>query len=132
MAGALIYSGFNRKTISGTDVLDYVDEDYAYKNYIKGAQYNYEDYPNAIDPTVFYDADGRMWMVYGSWSGGIFLLEIDKTTGLVIHPEADKANNVDPYYGKRLWEAAIFRLRDRISCMMRQAVIIICLCRMAL
>lgn len=75
----LIYSGFNRKTISGTDVLDYVDEDYAYKNYIKGAQYNYEDYPNAIDPTVFYDADGRMWMVYGSWSGGIFLLEIDKT-----------------------------------------------------
>lgn len=100
--GALIYSGFNRKTISGTDVLDYVDEDYAYKNYIKGAQYNYEDYPNAIDPTVFYDADGRMWMVYGSWSGGIFLLEIDKTTGLVIHPEADKANNVDPYYGKRL------------------------------
>lgn len=30
------------------------------------------------------------------------LLEIDKTTGLVIHPEADKANNVDPYYGKRL------------------------------
>lgn len=100
--GALIYSGFNRKTISGTDVLDYVDEDYAYKNYIKGAQYNYEDYPNAIDPTVFYDADGRMWMVYGSWSGGIFLLEIDKTTGLVIHPEADEANNVDPYYGKRL------------------------------
>lgn len=100
--GALIYSGFNRKTILGTDVLDYVDEDYAYKNYIKGAQYNYEDYPNAIDPTVFYDADGRMWMVYGSWSGGIFLLEIDKTTGLVIHPEADKANNVDPYYGKRL------------------------------
>jgi len=36
------------------------------------------------------------------WSGGIFLLEIDKTTGLVIHPEADEANNVDPYYGKRL------------------------------
>ena len=41
--GALIYSGFNRKTISGTDVLDYVDEDYAYKNYIKGAQYNDQD-----------------------------------------------------------------------------------------
>lgn len=26
----------------------------------------------------------------------------NETTGLVIHPEADKANNVDPYYGKRL------------------------------
>lgn len=98
----------------------------------RGAQYNYEDYPNAIDPTVFYDADGRMWMVYGSWSGGIFLLEIDKTTGLVIHPEADKANNVDPIMESVFWEAAIFRLRAHISCMMRQAVIIICLCRMEL
>ena len=27
-----------------------------------------------FDPTVFFDADGRFWMVYGSWSGGIFLL----------------------------------------------------------
>ena len=43
-----------------------------------------------------------MWLVYGSWSGGIFLLELDPKTGLVIHPEADEANNVDPYYGKKL------------------------------
>ena len=100
--GALIYSGFNYSTIGETDVLDYVDEDYAKKNYIKSGAYNYNDYPNAIDPTVFYDADGRMWMVYGSWSGGIFLLEIDTETGLVIHPEADEANNVDAYYGKKL------------------------------
>ena len=56
-------------------MLDYVDIDYAKKNYIMaGNKYNYEKYPNAIDPTVFYDADGKMWMVYGSWSGGIFLL----------------------------------------------------------
>ncbi len=100
--GALIYSGFNSSTIAYTDVLDYVDEEYAKKNYIKAGAYNYEDYPNAIDPTVFYDADGRMWMVYGSWSGGIFLLEIDPDTGLVIHPEADADNNVDTYYGKKL------------------------------
>ena len=31
-----------------------------------------------------------MWMVYGSWSGGIFLLEIDEKTGLVIHPKEDE------------------------------------------
>ncbi len=98
----LIYSGFNLSNVDSTDVLDYVDEDYVKKNYIKSGGYNYEDYPNAIDPTVFYDADGRMWMVYGSWSGGIFLLELDPETGLVIHPEADEANNVDPYYGKKL------------------------------
>ena len=43
-----------------------------------------------------------MWMVYGSWSGGIFLLEIDEKTGLVIHPKEDEKNGVDPYFGKRL------------------------------
>ncbi|SEA80687.1 arabinan endo-1,5-alpha-L-arabinosidase [Pseudobutyrivibrio sp. ACV-2] len=100
--GALIYSGFTGKNIEATDVLDYVDEDYAKKNYIKGGSYNYEDYPNAIDPTVFYDKDGRMWMTYGSWSGGIYLLELDPETGLVIHPEAAEANNVDAYFGKKL------------------------------
>ena len=101
--GALIYSGFDKDTIRSTDVLDYVDEADALDTYIKGNKgYRFEDWPNAIDPTVFYDGDGRMWMVYGSWSGGIFLLEIDEATGKVIHPAADPANNVDPYFGKRL------------------------------
>lgn len=100
--GALIYSGFNYSQIASTNVLDYVDEDYAKTHYIKNAAYNYDDYPNAIDPTVFYDEDDRLWMVYGSWSGGIFLLELDPATGEVIHPEADEENGVDPYYGKKL------------------------------
>jgi len=102
--GAFIYSGFsNMKQMQETDVLDYVSEDYAKENYISPLrEYNFEQYPNAIDPTVFYDKDGRMWMVYGSWSGGIFLLELDPKTGLVIHPEADPDNKVDSYYGKRL------------------------------
>lgn len=69
-----------KDTIAGTDVLDYVDEEYALKNYVRNNSYNFEEYPNAIDPTVFYDADDRMWMVYGSWSGGIFLLELDPAT----------------------------------------------------
>ncbi|MBQ8823531.1 MAG: glycoside hydrolase family 43 protein [Lachnospiraceae bacterium] len=98
----LIYSGFTEKNVSATDVLDYVTEDYVIENYIKGGGYNYEDYPNAIDPAAFYDENGNMWMVYGSWSGGIFILEIDEETGDVIHPEADPENNVDPYFGKKL------------------------------
>lgn len=100
--GALIYSGFNYKTIQETDVFEYVDEVYAKKHYFKNGGYNFEDYPNAIDPTAFYDKDGRMWMVYGSWSGGIFLLELDEETGEVIHPEMDEENNVDAYFGKKL------------------------------
>lgn len=40
--------------------------------------------PNAIDPCVFFDAENRLWMVYGSYSGGIFLLELDSETGLIM------------------------------------------------
>ncbi|KMT64247.1 LamG-like jellyroll fold domain-containing protein [Catenovulum maritimum] len=37
--------------------------------------------PNVIDPTAFYDKEGGLWMVYGSYSGGIFVLEMDEATG---------------------------------------------------
>lgn len=49
--------------------------------------------PNAIDPAAFYDKDGNLWMVYGSYSGGIFVLAIDETTGM---PEAGQG------YGTKL------------------------------
>lgn len=38
--------------------------------------------PNAVDPCVFYDKEGKLWMIYGSYSGGIFALELDEKTGL--------------------------------------------------
>lgn len=101
--GALIYSGFREGTLSGTDVTDYVDRETAKERYIKkDGEYNVDTYPNAIDPTVFYDGDGRLWMVYGSWSGGMYLIELDRETGEVIHPAEDAEKRVDPYYGKRL------------------------------
>lgn len=49
--------------------------------------------PNVIDPAAFYDKAGNLWMVYGSYSGGIFVLAMDETTG---KPEAGQG------YGKRL------------------------------
>ncbi|MGX8698862.1 MAG: glycoside hydrolase family 43 protein, partial [bacterium] len=98
-----IYSGVTADTLAQSDILDYVTEEYALEHYItRKGEYNFDEYPNAIDPTVFYDADGKLWMVYGSYSGGIFLLELDETTGLPIHPESDWENGVDAYYGKRL------------------------------
>lgn len=101
--GALIYSGFTLETLDATDVTEYVDRDVAKDRYIKKSnEYNFNKYPNAIDPTVLYDEEGRLWMVYGSWSGGMYLVELDKATGEVIHPEEDEANRVDPYFGKRL------------------------------
>ncbi len=37
--------------------------------------------PNTVDPVVFYDKEGRLWMIYGSYSGGIFVKELDAQTG---------------------------------------------------
>ena len=60
-------------------------------------------WPNAIDPCVFYDENGKLWMSYGSWSGGIFMLELDEQTGLrdydVNYPENETS---DPYFGKKV------------------------------
>ena len=50
------------------------------------ARYNTDKWgsywPNCIDPCVFYDKDGNLLMSYGSWSGGIWELKLDETTGL--------------------------------------------------
>lgn len=67
-----------------------------------------ERYPNDIDPCVFYDEEGKLWMSYGSWSGGIWMLELDENTGLrdydVEYPLTGEGNGitVDPYFGKKI------------------------------
>lgn len=40
-----------------------------------------DDPLNAIDPNIITDHEGRMWMVYGSFFGGIHLIELDPSTG---------------------------------------------------
>ncbi len=62
--------------------------------------------PNAIDPQVLF-ADGRMFLVYGSFGLGIHLIELDPSTGLrkVPHTYADfEAGRISlgEYYGVRL------------------------------
>ncbi len=102
-AGTILSSGFNGVNYDKTNILEYVDKADMQKTYLKpDHSYNYSLWPNAIDPTAFYDKEGRMWLVYGSWSGGIFLLELDEETGNAIHPESDPASDTDPYFGKKL------------------------------
>lgn len=48
--------------------------------------------PNCIDPELFYDKDGTLWMVYGSFFGGIYIKELT-SDGLP----------VEDGYGKFLW-----------------------------
>jgi arabinan endo-1,5-alpha-L-arabinosidase len=47
-----------------------------------GTIYNAQVHPNTVDPNTFRDKDGNLWMIYGSYSGGIFILAMDKATGL--------------------------------------------------
>ena len=67
-----------------------------------------ERWPNNIDPCVFYDEEGNLWMSYGSWSGGIFMLALDEETGLRdydVEYELKGSGNgitVDPYFGKKI------------------------------
>lgn len=67
-----------------------------------------ERWPNNIDPCVFYDEQGKLWMSYGSWSGGIWMLELDENTGLRDYDVeyelkgSDNGITVDPYFGKKI------------------------------
>lgn len=44
--------------------------------------YDATKHPNTVDPNVFRDKDGGLWMVYGSYSGGVFILALDGATGM--------------------------------------------------
>ena len=65
-------------------------------------------YPNCIDPCVFYDEEGKLWMSYGSWSGGIWMLKLNEATGLrdydVVYAQTGSGDDivVDPYFGKKI------------------------------
>ena len=58
-------------------------------------------HPNCIDPQAFYDRDNiNFYLTYGSWSGGIFLLELDPDTGMQKAGSAINAENGG--YGRKL------------------------------
>ena len=58
-----------------------------------GPGYDATVLPNAIDPCVFTDRDGRLWMVYGSYSGGIYILQMDPETGLPLEGQGSRKRN---------------------------------------
>lgn len=58
-----------------------------------GTVYDAMKHPNAVDPHVFSDNAGRLWMIYGSYSGGIFIMQMNPNTGLPLPGQG---------YGKRL------------------------------
>ena len=74
-------------------------------------------WPNCIDPCVFYDDNDNLWMSYGSWSSGIYMIRLDKENGLrdytYTFPYQENGTTVtpgtynqsctsDPYFGKKI------------------------------
>lgn len=111
----IVFGGFNGQSYSGVSV-DYKKTDLEivlgtksslptrYKTSSWGTYY-----PNCIDPCVFFDEEGELWIVYGSWSGGIFGLKLDKNTGLRDYTYTYSGNGTSPnatsddaYFGKRV------------------------------
>lgn len=99
----ILYSGFDAATAAQTNLCEVLGSDADISRYLKkNGNYNNLSWPNCIDPNLFHDKEGRQWMVYGSWSGGIFLIEMDERTGRPVHPKTDERNQVDAYFGKKL------------------------------
>ena len=112
----VVFSGFSTSTSSksykDTDleiVLGELDE--LPEKYQKISDNTWGTYwPHAIDPCVFYDEDGKLWMSYGSWSGGIYMLELDENTGLRDYTVNYESNydtlgasvTSDEYFGKKI------------------------------
>jgi len=115
--GPIVFSGFN---IGSNAAINYKNTDL---EIALGTQASLPDrydvgnlsgwrqrWPNAIDPCVFYDETGKLWMSYGSWHGGIWMLELDEETGLrdydVEYSYTQGSNDddvrVDPYFGKKI------------------------------
>ncbi|MCD7944569.1 MAG: glycoside hydrolase family 43 protein [Clostridia bacterium] len=100
--GAIVYSGFtNKSEASETDFYDVVESKSEITRYISNGSWNSSYGPNAIDPCVFYDENGDLWMSYGSWFGGIFLLKLDNETGLrdYTYTYEYEMSVSDPYLG---------------------------------
>ncbi|MDE5770958.1 MAG: RICIN domain-containing protein [Ruminococcus sp.] len=101
----VVYSGFeNNDTFSykKTDAEKVLGSNPDISRYLdKNGNWNPQYGTNAIDPAVFYDESGKLWMIYGSWFGGLFMLELDENTGLRdYNVKYDTINDVsDAYMG---------------------------------
>lgn len=118
--GPVAYSGFRTKTDARvswklTDLELVIGEQSTlperYNKPTNNNGVNWGDWwPNNIDPSVFFDEQGELWLIYGSWSGGIWMLKLNKENGLrdydvtyaTDYSASTKAMTSDAYFGKRV------------------------------
>ncbi|BDR55259.1 hypothetical protein KIMH_13700 [Bombiscardovia apis] len=98
--GPVIYSGFQASNVNQTDVPRVLGANADLTRYS-----SLEDTGlNMIDACVKYDDNGDMWMSFGSWFGGIWMIKLDPATGLRDYSTnyPTQANVSDAYYGHKL------------------------------
>lgn len=103
--GTVVYSGFTSSSqASETDYKTVIGTNDVASRYLSNGAWNASYGPNAIDPCVLYDKDGNLWMSYGSWFGGIFMLKLDGSTGLrdYTYTYQTKTNASDQYLGLKI------------------------------
>ncbi len=104
---AVVYSGFSNKEgnshYSNTDFKDYFPNSDPRTGYFySDGSFNFDLFPNAIDPNIIEGAYGKLYMTYGSWNGGIYVLELNSETGLPERQEEYNNNNADAYFGTKI------------------------------
>ena len=119
---SIVYSGFNKLTNDGkfysrvnschytfTNIGDLFKEGVYSKKELENApwfkddgSYNDAVYPNCIDPALFYDESGRLWMTYGSFFGGTYIMPIDESTGKPDYEYMKSTDGYDTYFGKKI------------------------------
>ena len=124
----VIYSGLMKPNLTRTNYYDIMGQDKQVRErYITAAGYNNQLWPNAIDPAMFYDRDDRLWMVYGSWSGGgsscWSLTPRPAVPFIRRRMTAMRSTNIT---GKGLWAVSIMRSKALIFIMTAIQICIIC------
>ncbi|MGN1193909.1 MAG: glycoside hydrolase family 43 protein [Acutalibacteraceae bacterium] len=117
----LVYSGFDNKTVFGkpktrlhysfTNIGDLIESGVFTEKQVNNAPWfkdnggydcSYGKYPNCIDPAAFYDKDGKLWLCYGSFSGGIYIMPLVEKTGMPDYEAMKNTEGYDIYFGKQL------------------------------
>lgn len=117
----LVYSGFENKAICGlpgtklhysfTNLGELIENGVFTDEQVRTAPWfkkngeydcSYGKYPNCIDPAAFYDKDGNLWLCYGSFSGGIYIMPLVEKTGLPDYEKMKSTEGYDMYFGKQL------------------------------
>lgn len=113
--GPVVYSGFLNATDSRISYKKTDMELVLGKLSSLPARYNQgnswgHQWLNSIDPCVFFDEEGKLWMVYGSWFGGLYMLELNEENGLrdydvkysSDYDTKGRACTSDAYFGKKV------------------------------